>query len=47
MLHDKHNGAGVNDSDCNRSVFESEIIQLKQLVLDLECEENDNTKQLR
>jgi sentrin-specific protease 7 len=47
MLHDKHNGAGVNDSGCNRSVFESEINQLKQLILDLECEENDITKQIQ
>ncbi|WJX80952.1 Ulp1 peptidase [Trifolium repens] len=38
---------GVNDSDCNTSVFENEINQLKQLVLDLECEENDINKQLQ
>ncbi|XP_045794662.1 probable disease resistance protein At4g27220 isoform X4 [Trifolium pratense] len=30
-----------------RSIFESEISQLKQLVLDLECEENVITKQLQ
>jgi len=29
----------------NRSVSESEIDQIKQLVLDLECEENDIAKQ--
>jgi len=37
----------VNGSGDNRSVAESEINQLKQLVIDLECEENDITKQLQ
>jgi len=35
----------VNGSGGNRSVSESEIDQIKQLVLDLECEENDIAKQ--
>ncbi|WJX80947.1 Ulp1 peptidase [Trifolium repens] len=38
---------GVNGSSCNRNVFESETNQLKQLVIDLECEENDIRKQLQ
>ena len=37
----------MNGSGDNRSVAESEINQLKQLVIDLECEENDITKQLQ
>lgn len=38
---------GVNSSGGNRSVSESEIDQIKQLVIDLECEENDIAKQLQ
>jgi sentrin-specific protease 7 len=37
----------VNGSGCNRNIFESEVNQLKQLVIDLECEENDIIKQLQ
>jgi len=37
----------VNGSGDNRSVAESEINQLKQLVIDLECEENVIAKQLQ
>ncbi|KEH21828.1 LRR and NB-ARC domain disease resistance protein [Medicago truncatula] len=38
---------GVNSSGCNISVYESEINQLKQLVIDLECDKNDIAKQLQ
>ncbi|XP_045794661.1 probable disease resistance protein At4g27220 isoform X3 [Trifolium pratense] len=38
---------GVNGSSCNINVFESEINRLKQLVIDLECEERDIGKQLQ
>ncbi|WJX80945.1 Ulp1 peptidase [Trifolium repens] len=38
---------GVNGSSFNRNVFESESNQLKQLVIDLECEERDIRKQLQ
>ena len=33
--------------NCNRSVFKSDIDHLKQLFLDLECEENDVVEQLQ
>ncbi|KEH21833.1 LRR and NB-ARC domain disease resistance protein [Medicago truncatula] len=38
---------GMNSSGCNISVYESEINQLKQLVIDLERDENDIAKQLQ
>lgn len=37
----------MNSSGCNISVYESEINQLKQLVIDLECDKNDIAKQLQ
>jgi len=37
----------VNRSGCNRIVFGNEVNHLKQLAFDLECEENDITKQLQ
>ncbi|XP_024627161.1 probable disease resistance protein At1g61300 isoform X2 [Medicago truncatula] len=38
---------GVNMGNCNQSVFKSDIDHLKQLVLNLECEEHDVTEQLQ
>ena len=37
----------MNRSGCNRSVFGNEVNHLKQLIFDLECEENDITKELQ
>ena len=46
-LTSKNNATGVNRSGCIRSVFGNEVNHLKQLVFDLECEENDIIKQLQ
>ncbi|CAJ2669276.1 unnamed protein product [Trifolium pratense] len=45
-IHDVTHDQGVNGSGCNTSVSESEI-PLKQLVLDLDFEENDIANQLQ